>query len=205
MAGKNFEIHGAYTLENALNLGIFTSTLSPVKTFPSKFLSWTPETKEDYSTPQAQFCFYQQQKRMAENMVSLRVLIMSFSRFRVALHFQSHCSHLTSDIAPVLSKEFPHIQAIVKCRFTLKWARDIIRTYSQIHRRNMSSQCCLIIWSVWLNGWVLVYQLSGCGFESRCSHSWFDLSKFNEKIWRWLETLDLLYPAWFVCDGLRVL
>ena len=39
MAGKNFEIHGAYTLENALNLGIFTSTLSPVKTFPSKFLS----------------------------------------------------------------------------------------------------------------------------------------------------------------------
>ena len=27
-----------------------------------------------------------------------------------------------------------------------------------------------IIWSVWLNGWVFVYELSGCGFESRCSH-----------------------------------
>ena len=24
-------------------------------------------------------------------------------------------------------------------------------------------------WPVWLNGWVFVYELSGCGFESRCS------------------------------------
>ena len=30
--------------------------------------------------------------------------------------------------------------------------------------------------SVWLNGWVFVYELIGCGFESRCSHldpRWF--------------------------------
>ena len=25
-------------------------------------------------------------------------------------------------------------------------------------------------WPVWLNGWVFVYELSVCGFESRCSH-----------------------------------
>ena len=25
-------------------------------------------------------------------------------------------------------------------------------------------------WPVWLNGWVFVYELSGCGFESRCCH-----------------------------------
>ena len=25
-------------------------------------------------------------------------------------------------------------------------------------------------WPVWLNGWVFVYELSGCGFESRCYH-----------------------------------
>ena len=24
---------------------------------------------------------------------------------------------------------------------------------------------------VWLNGYVFVYELSGCGFESRCSYS----------------------------------
>ena len=28
------------------------------------------------------------------------------------------------------------------------------------------SQHSSIIWSVWLNGWVFVYELSGCGFES---------------------------------------
>ena len=27
-----------------------------------------------------------------------------------------------------------------------------------------------IIWPVWLNGWVFIYELSGCGFESICSH-----------------------------------
>ena len=26
------------------------------------------------------------------------------------------------------------------------------------------------IWPVWLNGWVFIYELCGCGFESRCSH-----------------------------------
>ena len=25
-------------------------------------------------------------------------------------------------------------------------------------------------WPFWLNGWVFVYELSGCGFESRCCH-----------------------------------
>ena len=28
---------------------------------------------------------------------------------------------------------------------------------------------CCYIWPVWPNGWVFVYKLSGCGFESRCS------------------------------------
>ena len=27
-----------------------------------------------------------------------------------------------------------------------------------------------IIWPVWLNGWVFIYELSGCGLESSCSH-----------------------------------
>ena len=28
----------------------------------------------------------------------------------------------------------------------------------------------LTIWPVWLNYWVFIYKLSGCGFESCCSH-----------------------------------
>ena len=42
--------------------------------------------------------------------------------------------------------------------------------YSQIHCTDKYSQHSSIIWPVWLNGWVFVYELSNCGFESRCSH-----------------------------------
>ena len=34
----------------------------------------------------------------------------------------------------------------------------------------MYSQHCSIIWPVWLNGWVFVCELSGCGFKSRCTY-----------------------------------
>ena len=42
--------------------------------------------------------------------------------------------------------------------------------YSQMHRTDKYSQHSSIIWPIWLNGWVFVYELNGCGFESRCSH-----------------------------------
>ena len=32
-----------------------------------------------------------------------------------------------------------------------------------------------LVWLVWLNGRVFVYKLSGCGFESRCSHLLFSM------------------------------
>ena len=76
----------------------------------------------------------------------------------------------TSDIAPVSSKEFPIIHGTVECGFTLKRARDMIRTYSQMHRTDKYSQRSTIIWPIWLNGLVFVYELCDCGFESRCSH-----------------------------------
>ena len=43
-----------------------------------------------------------------------------------------------------------------------------------MNRKDKYSQHSSIIWPVWLNGWVFVYELSGCGFESSCSHlvSW---------------------------------
>ena len=56
----------------------------------------------------------------------------------------------------------------VECAFTLKLVRDMIITYSQMHCTDKYSQHSSMIWLAWLNGWVFVYELSCCGFESRC-------------------------------------
>ena len=45
-----------------------------------------------------------------------------------------------------------------------------IIAYSWMHHTDKYSKHSSIIWPVWLNGWALVYQLSGSGFESSCSH-----------------------------------
>ena len=46
----------------------------------------------------------------------------------------------------------------------------MIITYSQMHCTDKYSQHSSIIWPVRLNGWVFVYKLTGCGFESCCYH-----------------------------------
>ena len=43
-------------------------------------------------------------------------------------------------------------------------------TGSRMHRTDKYSQHSSIIWPVLLNGLVFVYERSGCGFESSCSH-----------------------------------
>ena len=67
----------------------------------------------------------------------------------------------------VLSKELLDIQATIECGFNLKRVRDMIGTYNQMHRTDTYSQHSSIFWPVCLNGWELVYELSGCGFEFR--------------------------------------
>ena len=54
--------------------------------------------------------------------------------------------------------------------FTLKRVCHMIITYSQMHQTDKYSWYSSIIWTVWLNGWVFVYELRGCGFESSWSH-----------------------------------
>ena len=73
-------------------------------------------------------------------------------------------------MAPASRKAFLDIQANIECGFTLKLVRDMIITYSQMRRTDKYSQHSSIIWAVWLNGCVFVYELSGCGFKSRCCH-----------------------------------
>ena len=73
-------------------------------------------------------------------------------------------------MVPVSSKEFLDIRTYIECGFTLKRVRNIIKTYSQFLRTDNYSQHSSIFWPVWLNGWVFVYEISGCGFESCCNH-----------------------------------
>ena len=48
-----------------------------------------------------------------------------------------------------------------------------LKTWSLICSLNHGIDFCASVpleWPVWLNGWVFVYELSGCRFESSCSH-----------------------------------
>ena len=58
----------------------------------------------------------------------------------------------------------------IECGFTLEVERDIIITYTQMHRTDKYSQHSSIISQVWLNGSVFISVLCGSGFESCCSH-----------------------------------
>ena len=65
------------------------------------------------------------------------------------------------------------ILSYIECGFALKRVHDTTRTYSQMHHRDTYCQHSSIIWPVWLIGWVFVYELSCCRFESSCSHLTF--------------------------------
>ena len=90
-----------------------------------------------------------------------------------------------------------NIQTNIECGFTLKWARDMTRTYSQMHRPYKHSEHNSIIWSVWPNGWAFIYKLSGCGLESRYSHLIFKYGACFKQgvLWHWGK-----YKVWIHCE-----
>ena len=85
------------------------------------------------------------------------IFIISLSKRGLGLVF------LTQFSAWCLKRNISHI-----ILFTLKRIRNMIITYSQMHRTDKYSQHNSIIWPVWINVWVFVYGLSVSGFESRC-------------------------------------
>ena len=106
----------------------------------------------------------------------------------VTYDFQSEStlySHL--DVKELLARNRCHIRSLSNCN-GIRTYNDLVRkrtlfsnlfvasnpvsviwtseiTYSQIHRTDKHSQHSSMIWPVWLNGWVCVYELSGCGFD----------------------------------------
>ena len=49
----------------------------------------------------------------------------------------------------------------------------------------ISTNNTTIVWSVWLNGWVFIYELNGCAFEFSCSHLIFRIRACFEQGFPW--------------------
>ena len=86
----------------------------------------------------------------------------------ISCEFESLCCHLNFRYDACVEQEVPWHSGNYRVEIHLKLVRAIIITYSQMHCTYKLSQHSSIIWPVSLNGWVLVYKLYGCGFETRC-------------------------------------
>ena len=89
-------------------------------------------------------------------------------------------------------------------RLTLKFVCDKIKTYCQMHHTNRHSQHSSIIWQVGLNGWVFVYELGGCGFQSRCNHLNFRYRACLSKQFLGIQaTAECRFTLKQVCDMIK--
>ena len=103
--------------------------------------------------------------------VWLYVLVVSRTRFRQNSH---------SRVAWMSRNSLLEAGAkSVECGFTLKRVGDMTRTFSQMHRTDKYSQHSKLIWLVWLNGWVFVYELSGWRFVSSCCPKMLILKRYH--------------------------
>ena len=84
--------------------------------------------------------------------------------------FASHCTHINIRYRDFFENGVPWYSDKNGLWFTLKGVRENRRTHSQINHKDMYTQFNSIISSVWLNCWVFVNELSGCGFETRYIH-----------------------------------
>ena len=60
------------------------------------------------------------------------------------------------------------IWSLSDCNWTWTYSQ-MTRTYSQMYRKDKYSEHSSIIWPVWPNGWVFVFEVIGSGFKSSCS------------------------------------
>ena len=94
----------------------------------------------------------------------------------------------------VLSKELLDIQVTIECGLTVKSVRDMTKTYSEMYSTDKYSQKGPIIWWSWLNGWVFVDELSGCGVESSLRHlKMYILFSFKMQNWTLKGAIELCF------------
>ena len=83
-----------------------------------------------------------------------------------------------------LSCHICHICSCHICSCMSHSSRTFVMSF-QMHLTDKYSQLSSIIWTVWPNGWVFVYNLSGCGFESRHIHLNFKYRTCFEQGFPW--------------------
>ena len=78
------------------------------------------------------------------------------------------------------------------------------KSLQSIHHAGKYSEKRSVIWSIWPNCWLLVYGLSGSGFESSCSHLNFKLRAYFEQGVPWhCDTIKCGFTLKDVCDMIR--
>ena len=87
------------------------------------------------------------------------------------VHLHVHLTYVcTCDVSLHVHVHLTYVLVTIECGFTLKDIRDGTRTYSQMHRTDKYLEQSSIIWPAWLSGWVFIYELNSCRFESSCIH-----------------------------------
>ena len=92
------------------------------------------------------------------------IMNASFLDFQPMILILKDCNWTRTQNHLVRKWTLNHLAKLAK-RSSCVWS-----TYSQMHRTDKHSEHSSIISPVWRNGWVFVYELSGSGFESSCSH-----------------------------------
>ena len=125
--------------------------------------------------------------RLRSNCLTVRVQLQSL-KFQIARLFGV--------------RRFWTFKQLYRVWFTLKHIVGMKRTYSQKQDTDKCSQHSAVIWPVRLNGWVFVYEISGCGFESSYGHLNFRLRTCCEEgiPWHLLNYIECGFTLKYVRD-----
>ena len=103
--------------------------------------------------------------------------------------FESSCSHLNFMVHACFEQGVPWHSGNYRVWIhseTRKWHDKNIQSNA---RTDKCSEHSSIIWPVWSNGWVFVYELSGSEFESGCS----DLYNLMMLLWTLTTWKSMIY------------
>ena len=87
----------------------------------------------------------------------------------VTYAFQSESTlYICLDVKELLARSRREIWSLSDCNLT-RTHNHLVHKWTLNHLAKLAKWLSCVV-NTYLNGWVFVYELSGCGFESSCSH-----------------------------------